>query len=411
MLALRLWLRRSTARRVLPAMVVVMLLVVFSRTGWSWERSQAVSWASSSILVLGPIAAGLVAFDLWRGQTATIRLLTATTLRGPRSLGAQVVATWALTVATWLLGVLVALLLAARHGAAGAVPWWIIAQGLTVLLASVCLGAAVGTVLRNVAAPVLATVGCYLLAVGLSVVGVPGVLTAGGATSTLVGTTQDTAVAASSLVATALLGGLAWLVASRLTTPRRRAGIVGLVATSLALGVSLVHLSSLDPMTASLRRSDSAQLCVGSAPEVCGPQEGAAIYRIAAADLSSAGTLLAADGILLPDRYTFGGSGAPSLQPGVGWLTVSTEEISGGHLSAWDVAVSVATPAGCRQVTEEDYPAVVALVEAQGALAGWVVDRLAGTGGAAPTDIEGARETFDALVACDPAALPPWTYG
>lgn len=408
-LPVRLWLRRSTALLAFPAMLVVVAIVLFSRTGWAWERSQTVSWATSSTILLGPLAAGLVAFDLWRRQTQTMSALTATTRRGTQGLLANMIATWLLTVLAWLIGVVVALVIATRNGAVGPIPWWTLGQGLISLLACVCIGALVGTQFKNVAAAPLAVVICYSIPIAATWLGVQGVMLAGGATAPLIGITQTPTVAGVIVIVTALIAVLSVQIVSRRSAPTGTASTAFATGTALVLAASLGYLHTLSPMTTVMRPSDSAELCVGESPQVCGPGEGAGLYSLAAASLSSAGERLAQDGIDLPDRYDYP-RGTIALPPaGVGMLSLNPTLIDQGKLSEWDVALSIATPTVCPAYYGEEPP--LKLLDTQRDVATWVVDRLSGTGGSAPNEIEAAQAAYAALQDCDASTIPAWGYG
>lgn len=404
-----LWLRRSTALLAFPAMLAIVFLVLFSRSGWSWEVSQAVSWSTAPTILLGPLAAGLVAFDVWRRQTPTMRDLNASTRRGASGVLVLALTAWVYAVVAWLAGVGVAVAMSASNDAAGPVPWWTIAQGLVVMLACVCIVALIGSGLRNVAAAPVAAVVCYLLPIGANVFGLQGVLTVGGATAPLIGITQDRTIAAVLVLAAVLVAALSWVMVRRWSAPSGVATSGSGVVLGVALVGSLVYLTTLSPMTLSMRPSASPEVCVGSAPQVCGPGEGAALYAVAAADLHAAGQKLADDGITLADRYDYP-RGDIMLPPrGVGLLSLSPSKITGdGHLAPWDVALAVASPSVCPAYYGDAPPGD--LLDAQGSLATWVVDRLSGAGGSSAVDIEGARGALSALEDCDGGAAPSWTY-
>ena len=173
--------------------------------------------------------------------------------------------------------------------------------------------------------------------------------------------------------------------------------------------VSLGYLHTLSPMTTAMRPSNSAELCVGESPQVCGPAEGAGLYTVAAAGLSTAGERLAQDGIELTGRYDYPRGGIALPPEGVGMLSVNPTLIDRGQLSDWDVALSIATPTACPAYDGEAPP--VGLLDTQRDVATWVVDRLSGTGGSAPDEIEAAQAAYAALQDCDASTLPTWGYG
>lgn len=409
MLPVRLWIRRSSALLAFPAMLVIVFLVLFSRSGWSWERSQAVSWATACTILLGPLAAGLVAFDVWRRQTSTMRELAASTRRGTAGIFALALAAWLLAVLAWLSGLGVALAMASSNGAAGPVPWWTIVQGLLVMLACVCIGALIGATFRSVAAAPVAAVVCYLVPIGANIFGLQGFMTAGGATAPLIGITQDRTIAVVLVLAAALAAALAWAMVRRSTAPTDAFVSVGAAVLGVALVGSLVYLNTLSPVLRTMQPSASAEVCVGSSPEVCGPGEGAALYAVAADDLQSAGQLLSKDGVPLRDRYDYPRGDIMIPPGGAGMLSLSPSEVTDdGHLAPWDVALTIATPSVCAAYYGDSPPDD--LLDAQGSLATWIVDRLSGEGGDSPADADGAQRAMEALQTCDGGAAGSWTY-
>ena len=105
MTALRLWLRRSSGFLALPAIVGLVAVVIAGRSGWYYEWDRAMSWASASTILLGPLVAGLLAFDVARRLGPTLEVLIATTRRGLNGVFALALAVWAFGAGGWLLGI------------------------------------------------------------------------------------------------------------------------------------------------------------------------------------------------------------------------------------------------------------------------------------------------------------------
>lgn len=406
-LALRLWLRRSTARLAFPAMVIIALFILFGRSGWAWEVGQAVSHSTTAVIILGPVAAGLAAFDIWRRQTPAIRTIAATTRRGARGTMALAGATLLYAALAWLLGVGVALALAARNGSAGSLPWGELGAGMAALFASVCVGAAIGTLMRNVAAAPVAALLCYALPIAGTMLGVDGVMSAGGATTLTIGITKEPVIAATSFACTVLTGAVAWQAVVYAARPSRRPVLAGAAGLGIMLVGGLSYLHSLDPMSNAWRPSGTAVVCVGTAPQVCGPSEGSGLYELAARDLEAAARVLADDGITTRDRFDYV-RGFDRPGEGAGMLSVDSNSIQDGHLGHTNVVSTIAIPTACDAFYDDLPP--VELLNAQGQLMNWLDARLSGAGGTDPADIDGARQTLAALASCDEEALPAWTF-
>ncbi len=406
-LALRLWLRRSTARLAFPGMVVIALIILFGRSGWAWEIGHAVNQSTTAVIILGPVAAGLVAFDIWRRQTSAMRTIAATTRRGARGTMALAGATLLYATLAWFLGVGVALTLAARNGAAGSLPWWILGAGMAALVASVGVGAAIGTLMRNVAAAPVAALLCYALPIAGTLAGVDGIMRAGGATTLTIGITTEPTVAAASIMCTVLIGAVAWRAVVHAAGPRRVSVLVGTAGLAIMLVGGLGYLQSLDPMSNAWRQSSTEVVCAGTAPKVCGPSEGKALYELAARDLGAAGQVLAGDGISIGARFDYV-RGFDRPAEGAGMLLVDSGSIQPGHLGRSNVVSTISRPTACDAFRDDLAPED--LLAAQGNFMTWLDVRLSGDGGTDPADIDGARQTLEALATCDEEAIPAWTF-
>lgn len=400
MTGLRLWLRRSSGLVALPALVVVTFAVVLSRSGWHLEWDWALSWTSSSTIVLAPLVAGLTAFEVDRRTRPTLLTLSATARRGSWTVLTVAAAMWVFATTAWATGTAYGAVRAAIAGAGGLPSPWVLVQAPAALLAATLFGAMVGVLVRNVGAGPLAAVTAYLLPIVAVPFGISGLLAAGGATGSLLGVEPDPAVA-TAVLATNLSFGLvcAGVVLVR-TLPRDRVRQAGTAVAAVALVGSAVTLASLDPMISSYRPRAAEPLCVGEAPKVCGPVEGAAVLRTVQDDLARVRGVVSQHGLELPARYDLAVAGMEPT-PEAGLVGVDATQMAAGRVATWDLAVAVATPAACPAYFGDLPPED--LLEVQRQLAEAIEPALDGSGPVAMPD-EQLRSAHAALRACDAEA-------
>lgn len=399
---LPIWVRRGSGKVALPAMVVMTLVYVLGRDGWDWEWQRAVDWAAGSTILLGPATAGLVAFDLWRRVPSGLRAIMATSTRGSTAVLGPVVAAWLYAMIACAAGVTLAVVRTAAHRPDGSPSWWLLLEVPIALLASAAVGAAVGSVVRTVAAAPVAVVAAYLLPVAGGVVGLPDVLVAGGATGTLLGLTPDPAVVTTTLVVNLLIAASCLLVAVARVGPPRLGAVVAATSLGLSVVVAATGLWSLEPR---LRGWDAVEtrICVDGDIAVCGPVGGRALYLLAQRDLERSWNSLDDLGDPPAGGYEYAGA---TTRPGSGTGLLALGTVEGGRLDVWDVAVTIATPTACEQYFAEDPP--TELLDGQARLAAWLAVGAADAAAGDPAELDLARQTYDALERCRPDAVPSW---
>lgn len=402
----RLALRRSAGLLAAPLLVGLVFSVLFSREGWSWEWNRALSWSAGSSILIGPVLAGLGAFEAWRGTRGAVAQIASTTRRGPMAIYAGTLAVWLYGVVAWALGLIVAILVASRNDPGGNPDLWVVAQGVGALLASASIGGAIGAHWKHLAAAPVAALGVYLSPLLLMPLGLRDLLIAGGATGTMAGIETVPMTAISQVAAQVAIAAVcAVLVLSRYR-PRFRRTNVAIVATSVVAAVTVGLYAGLVPMENGYRFSNSPDECTSSSDDsviVCGPPEAAAVHRVAAESLAEASALTSARGVRGSSIYEDGGSGR-KVAPSYGILTVTTEEIVDGRLSRSDIVSALVVPRACPELYGEAAP--TALLTAQASLAEWINSVLDGD----PTLVEEdskAQQTMNALFACDVTATAP----
>ncbi|MGL5828633.1 MAG: hypothetical protein ACRC0L_03575, partial [Angustibacter sp.] len=118
----------------------MVLAVSFSRRGWQYEWDWAFSNSSVSSVLLGPIAAGLVAFDRVHRFAPTLAELSRSTVRGRSAPFGLAVATWVWAVAAWAVGLLVVAAVVSMNDPAGWPDPWILLEVPCTLLATTFIG-------------------------------------------------------------------------------------------------------------------------------------------------------------------------------------------------------------------------------------------------------------------------------
>ena len=89
-------------------------------------------------------------------------------------------------------------------------------------------------------------------------------------------------------------------------------------------------------------------------------------------------------------------------------LLVDSGSIQPGHLGRSNVVSTISRPTACDAFRDDLAPED--LLAAQGNFMTWLDVRLSGDGGTDPADIDGARQTLEALATCDEEAIPAWTF-
>ena len=213
----RLALRRSAGRLAAPVMLAVVAAHVLLRgRTWTHEWLWAVYQFGFVVILLGPLVAGIAAWEGWRLSTAGD--LLATSLR-PRQAAVQ---TWLATVAWGVLvylvglGTVVVLVLAA--GAPGWPDLRVLGAALpplALLAAEAAVGMLAGWWLRHALAAPAAALGCFGLSLWCYASGPSQFITVGGATSSLVGLAPRPGVELAQLLFFAAAALAAVLMAAR----------------------------------------------------------------------------------------------------------------------------------------------------------------------------------------------------
>ncbi|MEU6310080.1 hypothetical protein [Streptomyces sp. NPDC047014] len=271
--AARLHLRRSLGRTAFPFLLVLVVLNTLLRPmGWRYEPMWAVYQYNFTVMLLGPLLAGVAA---WEGH----RLARAAPfLSAHHRPLAMLAAAWAALLAwccaAFLLGLVLVLGLVARTGALAALgpPELLTPLPALALLGLACaVGLAAGRLSGEggkVAAP-LAAIVVFLVFLLLYSGELSEFVMVGGATSSLVGLrpkagTQTAQIAFYAAATLLVLIAAAWSTALHHLRPRQ---FLAAAATAVLCVLSAGHLASADPLYLEARPGDVR--CQGTRPEIC----------------------------------------------------------------------------------------------------------------------------------------------
>jgi hypothetical protein len=267
---LLLTLRRSAGLIAVPVLLAVLLAqVLFRSQSWTYEWTWAFYQLGFNTVLIGPIVAGIAAWEGSRLASAADAIGTA-----PRNWRVFVahwlgVVVWASAV--YLVGLFVAVVMVLMQGT----PWGprlvdllSVATALSLLAAQACGGLVLGWLLgrRLVSAP-LAAIVCFCLTLWLYLMGPGQFIIVGGATGSLAGLTPRTQVQIAQIAffLSAALGVL--LLAGRRKAWGKRSGLGPPIATICFAAVATFGVLGTG-RTLLIPRNEPLT-CVGEVPQVC----------------------------------------------------------------------------------------------------------------------------------------------
>lgn len=369
------WLRRGTATLAFPAFVAVGIIVTLSRQGWEYEWDWAFSNASSGILIIAPLLAGIVAFDRSRRVFPTLAMMARTAARGGWADLILALAAWIVGVAAWASTMGYAAFRAAVHHPGGTPDPWIFIEVPALLAFACAVGVLVGSTMNGLMAGPVAAAIVYAARFFGGSLGVEGFMAAGGATGPLAALERDPIAALVLIVLHLILAVLA-IAISRVVTSARpllaRRGWTGTGAVLAVVAFVLAHsaLSGHEPY----RWTTAAPVCFGTSAEVevCGPATASASLRIAQDGLSRAVARLDGSELDLQRRYVL--PYGTRIDPSWGVLRVTPDEFVDGSLGVGDAAATVSTPRLCQAYFGDRPPE--GLLDDQSEVARWVTASL-----------------------------------
>lgn len=266
-------LRRSAALPALPVLLATVAAHIALRPRpWAHEWFWAFYQFDFVTILIGPLLAGIAAWEGWRCASAADLLDTGTQ---PRRVAAV---TWLATLLWGLLvfavGLVAVCVIVRLAGTPGWPPLAAIATMLPVigLLAAECaVGLLVGWWVRHVLAAPAAALGCFLLSLWLYVSGPTVFIEVGGASGSMIGVSIKVVPALAQVAYFAAVVLLAVLLVAR---PRPWSGTPGALASlAPAATAGVLVLGAATALVAQgpnrLQPAPEALVCVGTAPQVC----------------------------------------------------------------------------------------------------------------------------------------------
>jgi hypothetical protein len=401
----RLWRDpRSVRDRFVLLLAAGVVALVLGGVPWLGVWKMAIDWVAGAYVLIGPLSAGLVAWDMSRMRATRWDRVVCSTPRGLRGWLEPALMMWAIGVlADLALAAAVTVVTLSQGSVFAPRQLAILASGASVYLLDVAIGAYIGTRLPGPWAPPMAALLVLGLFVFSSSSGIPDLFRTGGVTGTLVGQAYDLGTlavyCAFSLTAVVLVG---WATLRHVSEWRPHvvlvvAALSALVATGLLVQRHpdrYVYVAT--PVT-----------CFGAEPTVCMAAETRRPLEAVAAELHRLAEPLVQAGAILPTRWTqsIGGQEVPA-DSGV-LLFINADE-GASRADSQAVLVSLVTPARCPELGSANPPARALAVRP--VLATWIavhagdevpnpatkVGRWVNTGGATIW----AVDTFEKLRTC-----------
>lgn len=336
------------------ALVAAGLVPVMSRGDrWLGSWKLALDWGTASVILLGPVAAGIACGVYVRIHRAGLADLLGQASRPWRGWVTPAIAVWALAATAVLLLTAVTTTTAWLTGAT-AYPhlWWVILPTLLVVGAQVAVGALVGGLTGRYWAVPWVAVGTFILFILTSIGVIPVVFDTGGATGSLAGETFSPpwfvfqSVVAVGVVTTALA------LSNR---PLFRASFLPWKAvTGATAGAAVLTLVFVDaPAERYHPVSSIGYECRDGRPVVCMTQDAKRPLDDLATKMQRLARPLEAAGARLPDRFVQDRPGSAPA-PDVGVLRLYVDEVLAERVGYPAAAESLATPASCAAYSSDN---------------------------------------------------------
>lgn len=356
MTVIRAMLRASTPARLVLVLSGVSVAMVFAEPLiWRYEPLWGIWNYNGTLIITGPLAAGLVAWDSARSHgIARLAAARGTSLRFILS---QVIPAAVALAISYVVGLLAVLLVLTSSGGTASLTrmdagaWVSALPVLAYCLLVSCLGALLGWLMpRWYSAPLVAA-GVYGLEVALFHGGLVGWVTVGGAAGSLVGLAPNPPRYLTQTLVFAALSAL--LVAVQVYLSRRspRTGAAAAASAIFVVGALAIFAPNQSPV---FRYGDTSQTCRSEgAVEYCVPTDYQVRLENVAQAIAPYDTALRDLGIQLPARYS---AQLQSDQP-AGPVPTSLLQGDDDTSIAMSAAISAATLGGCEDWSQEQFEA------------------------------------------------------
>lgn len=338
-------------RTLLPSLVVPALLLhaaawfamLAHGDQWWGGWAFAVEQAAGSVIIVGPLLAGLTANAYARGRETSVPLLVVPSAHPFHGWYAPAASLWLLATANLVLLVGEAAILVTLAGPP-LQPWPLLVLPVCALVLAV--HALVGMVIGLQLSPRLAGAVAGTVSFGLFILAVadlaPAAFITGGATSDLVGTRYRLPVLlVLGAVALVMVVGVAATSGWQGRWARTRL-VVAIASFAVATVLTRADLGDLDRR---FEATDARLQCLGSAPEVCIPADVPRVLPAASRGMRRLAGPLRLAGVDLPERWVVFWGQRPERE--VGQLSLSSGVEFGTRVADADLIRSLTMPATC----------------------------------------------------------------
>lgn len=421
MIALTIWQGPRWKTLVLTSVLLAVGLITLLDRGLVWVGSwrQAIDWGTGTVILLGPLAAGLAAWQYARMREVHFADFASTAPRGLTAWLAPGGLVWiqgslAVVGSTLVAGLTTAFFDVPSHWTDLA----IVPGALAVLAADVAIGAALGVATGHpwIAPPAVVVV--YVLGVASGWGLLPGIFDTGGATGSLVGEQfNGPVIFLQALAALGIAAGATWAVVSVLAI-RSRWTMTALVLPVLAGAAAYVQLGDTGHERYRYTDDPIRYTCAGESPEVCLAADTPRPLKALEREFARQAAILEPLGFPLPERFL---QSIPGMRYSgdVGIIPFYDDDVSRDDADPYSVSLALGTPRDCPEYASSDLADGDALT-VHFVLMSWIADRT-GTDDVNDGSVEGrwmaseaglawARSTYPKVAACDfrKAVLPPF---
>jgi hypothetical protein len=375
MIALTIW--QGPRWRVLALTFVLVgtgLVTLFS-DGLFWAGSwrQAVDWGTGSVILGGPLAAGLAAWQYARMRQNPFAEFASATRRGLAAWLAPGLLVW---MQASMVVVLCTVIAATTTISLGVPSHWtdlgIVPQAVAVLGADVALGASLGVVTGRLWVAPPAVVITYILGVASGWGLLPGIFDTGGVTGSLAGEEfNGQVILLQGVAALGIAAAAGWAVLSLLAVRSRRIAVV-LVIPMLAGAIAYVQLGDIGHERYRYTTEPIRYECAGDSPEVCLVRETPRPLKALEREFARQAAILEPLGFKVPDRFLQSLPGI-TYQSDVGVILFYDNAEGKAEADPYSVSRSLGVPHDCPEYSA-DIPNENALNVSMVVMA-WIADR------------------------------------
>lgn len=371
MTSLFLWAGGGSARlaRWLLTLAAGCLVLGLGGATWMGSWKVALDWGTGTLILVGPVCAGICALTYSTMSSRRWDLLVAGMRRGYVAWLGPMLGVWVLGLAVMLACTGVVLATASALGAnASPTMLWAVPLVSMTLAAQVGIGAVVGASLPRAFSVPLAVVTTFLLET-LSVSGtIPGIFRTGGVTGPLAGETYDFSVLRlQALVCIATAAACALSLAFHIVLVRSSVALFAVLG-ALALAIPPWWALESTGHDRYIPEPSPRLVCKGNAPRVCLSADTVRPLDGLSREMNRQAEPLLELGIEIPDRFVQSLPGARHESDGL--VIFVDAGATAATIDPRTVSLALATPRACPQFFSKRAP--VRALRSRGVLADWI---------------------------------------